>query len=108
MVRQQSTRRAQVSFDATKAEQALISAIVKRGMKKAEEAGRRDIKAMDLSMDITACHANGCPLRLRELLNADDFNFVHDVFGINRHIDRDTGQMMNCFLPRFHAARVAA
>lgn len=98
----------QVSFEVTKAEQALIGAIIKRGMKMAKEAGRRDIKAMDLSMDITACHANGCPLRLQAFLDADDFNFSHDFFGINRHIDRETGQMMNFFLPRFHAAKVSA
>lgn len=53
------------------------------------------------SMDIVATHMNGCPLRLRELLEADDLNFAHDVAGIARHIDRTTGKLTNCFLPRF-------
>ena len=60
-----------------------------------------DYKAMDCDMDITACHANGNPLRLAELLSADDFNFCHDVLGIRRHINRETGQLENCFVPRF-------
>lgn len=52
-------------------------------------------------MDITATHANGCPLKLAELLAADDFNFSHDVAGIYRHLDRTTGKLLDCFLPRF-------
>ena len=35
------------------------------------------------------------------LLNADDFNFAHDIVGIRNHLDRETGRLGNCFLPRF-------
>lgn len=56
---------------------------------------------MDINMDITACHANGCKLDLQRLLDADDTNLMHDIFGINRYIDRKTGKLMNQFLPRF-------
>lgn len=56
---------------------------------------------MDIEMDIDACHNNGCPLKLTDLLNADDQNFAHDVFGIRANIDRTTGKLLNCFLPRF-------
>ncbi len=52
-------------------------------------------------MDITAAHRNGCPLKLDELLKAEDFDFAHDVFGIRRYINRKTGKLENCFLPRF-------
>jgi len=58
---------------------------------------------MDADMDVTACHANGNKLDLAGLLAADDFNFSHDVFGIYRHIDRDTGKLGNCFRPRYSA-----
>ena len=58
---------------------------------------------MSLHMDITAAHVNGCPLRLAEWLEADDFNFAHDIAGIVRHIDRDTGKIGGLFLPRFAA-----
>lgn len=56
---------------------------------------------MDAVMDIDACHNNGCKLKLAELLAADDTNFAHDVFGIRRNIDRKTGTLDNCFLPRY-------
>lgn len=52
-------------------------------------------------MDVIAVHMNGRPLRLEALLAADDFNFAHDVFGIRRHLDRDTGELTQCFVPRF-------
>jgi hypothetical protein len=48
---------------------------------------------VDIEMDLEATHANGCPLRLADLLAADDFNFWHDVSGIARHLDRTTGEL---------------
>jgi hypothetical protein len=51
-------------------------------------------------MDLMATHANGCPLDFAKLAGFDDFNLVHDVSGIQRHIDRDTGTLGGCFLPR--------
>jgi hypothetical protein len=56
-------------------------------------------------MDLTATHSNGCPLRLAELLEATDANLLHDVAGIRRHLNRDTGQLGGCFLPRYSAPR---
>jgi hypothetical protein len=37
-----------------------------------------------------------------KLLDFDEFNFCHDVFGIKRHIDRSNypGHIGGCFLPR--------
>lgn len=40
-------------------------------------------------------------LRLNELLEADEFNFSHDICGIQNNIDRTTKTFMNCFVPRF-------
>jgi len=40
-------------------------------------------------------------LRLEDLLNADDFNFAHDVCGIQRNINRETKKIDNFFVPRF-------
>lgn len=56
---------------------------------------------MDCTMDLDACHNNGCPLKLQELLDADDTNFAHDVFGIRNNISRYSGKLENCFLPRY-------
>lgn len=55
------------------------------------------------TMNLSACHASGNPLRLSDLLQADDFNFAHDIFGIDRHINRATGKLENFFSPRFLA-----
>ncbi len=98
-----ATRPQQASFSCPKADHELISKIVDRGMEMAEKARRTDITKdrMSITMDITACHCSGNPLRLEDFLAADGFNFSHDFFGINRHIDRVTGQMTDCFVPRF-------
>jgi len=54
---------------------------------------------MDIEMDVSACHLM-CPLDLGKLLVIDDFNFVHDVCGISQHINRETGKLEHCFVPR--------
>lgn len=59
---------------------------------------------MSLQMDLHAARA-ASPLDLEKLLDFDDFNFLHDIYGIMRHIDRDTGEMTQCFLPRSHARK---
>lgn len=40
-------------------------------------------------------------LKLDELLNADDGNFVHDVIGIVSNIDRRNPTDFNFFVPRY-------
>lgn len=65
-------------------------------------------KRMDMQMDVTAVHANGNPLRLEELLAADEFNFAHDMSGICNCLDRDTGQLTKGFSPRYSQCDVVA
>jgi hypothetical protein len=91
-----------ISFKVSKDEAKTIRNIVQRAQAMAVEAGIK-YSALDIDMDITATHANGCRLKLSELAAADNFNFAHDVFGIRRHINRETGQLENCFVPRFSA-----
>lgn len=92
-----------ISFSISSRDRELVEQIAERAERmgaKYRPAGERR-KLVDYQMDITATHANGCPLRLRDLLDADDFNFAHDVFGIERHLNRETGALENCFLPRY-------
>lgn len=97
-----------ISFKlASREEVELVSQIAQRAVSLAVKHGVK-YKPMEANMDITACHANGCPLRLSELLTADEFNFSHDIFGIRRHINRTTGQLEDCFLPRFAARKEVA
>lgn len=92
----------QVNFETTIEEDQIIHKIAKRGLELYKGLGvKRDL--MDIEMDITAVHLNDCELQLQKLLDADDFNFAHDVMGIRRHIDRATGKLQNCFLPRCSA-----
>ena len=81
----------EVSFYTTTAESDLILKIVERSMV-------RD--RLSLNMDLSACHANGCALDFEKLLAADDFTFFHDVGGIVKNMNRSTGKLNNCFLPR--------
>lgn len=95
----------EVSFHVTDDDGELIARIVKR----AQDLGLvgRKYSGLTCSMDITATHANGNPLDLPRLFAADDFDFTHDICGIARHLNRDTGQLENCFSPRF-SQRMAA
>lgn len=88
-----------INFDTTKDETTIIIKIAKRASDLAKKHGL-EIEGVDFLMDVSATHASGCPLNLQNLLNADDENFSHDVFGIRRHLDRETGILGDCFLPR--------
>lgn len=89
-----------LKMTATSEDAALIEKIAIRAIALSAANGiKRDL--LSTEMDVTACHLNSVKLRLAALLAADDFNLAHDVFGIERHLDRDTGQLGGCFLPRF-------
>jgi hypothetical protein len=96
----------QIDWKQLKREEArTISKIAQRAVLMAQSHGVR-YEFMDADMDISAAHMSN-PMRLGELLGADDGNFAHDVFGIRRHLNRETGKLEDCFSPRF-SARVAA
>ncbi|MCC2110380.1 MAG: hypothetical protein KDJ40_23540 [Hyphomicrobiales bacterium] len=89
-----------VSFEISDADRALMRDCADR----AETLGviGTDIDArISFEMDMTATHANGCPMDFARLLAADDFNFLHDVYGIARHLKRETGELLDMFRPRF-------
>lgn len=90
----------EISFSVDKFDAGIITAIAHRAAGLAAHAGV-PVTKMHFEMDVTATHANGCPLRLQSLYEADDFNFAHDIWGIYRHLNRETGELMNCFVPRF-------
>ena len=61
------------------------------------------LKAFAVAMDLTACHLHGCPLDLAAMESGSDLDLLHDFVGIARHLDRQTGKLTDCFLPRFAA-----
>lgn len=80
----------------TKEEMLIIADIAK----KAEERGLLMFDRMSLIMDIQVAHEQ-FNLKLEELLNASEFDFAHDIAGIQQNIDRTTKTVGNCFLPRY-------
>lgn len=89
-----------LNFASTPAELDLFLAIVKRAEQMCRERGAEAPDRLIALMDMTVAN-NSCPLRLLDLLQAEPADFAHDVFGIYRHIDRSTGELRDCFLPRF-------
>lgn len=75
----------------------VIAKIVNRALKECPLLGT---DRLTIDMDLTACHANGMPLDLCKLLDAPKADFGHDVYGIRKFLDRETGQLTGCFVPR--------
>jgi hypothetical protein len=89
-----------IKWNCTREETQIAVKIAQRAVTMAKEIGV-EYSQMTALMDIEATHSNGCPLKLQELLDADNPNFAHDVFGIRANINRKTGKLENCFLPRY-------
>lgn len=89
-----------ISFSVTSSERFFIQKIGERAMKM-RGVGGVYVDPLDVELDVIATHSNGNPLQLAKLADADDFQFAHDIFGIARHLNRKTGRLENCFLPRY-------
>lgn len=85
-----------ISWNATSEEISLITGIVDRYINEYHP----DIDRTYLQLDIKATHLNGCELDLAKFLHLPKFDFIHDVCGITKNINRVTGKLDNFFLPR--------
>lgn len=90
----------QVNFEMASADRVLAEAIAERACQVLRARGQSP-DFLSTLMDIIATHANSNPLRLADLLAADDFNLMHDVSGIAAHLNRQTGRLEGFFVPRF-------
>lgn len=97
-----------MNFNANRHDFDLIIKICERLEAFAEQEFSAIDPRMARVMDLTACHMNGCTLRLQQLLDAKLGDFIHDVMGITRHINRETGQLEDGFLPRYAARQAVA
>lgn len=59
------------------------------------------LSVMEIIMDLSVVHNHDCGLDLAQFSAADDFNLLHDVVGIHNHLNRKTGKLEDCFVPRF-------
>lgn len=59
---------------------------------------------LEASMDLEAAH-HACPLQLREMVDAlqtaHKGDVVHDLLGIRRHLNRESGKLEGFFTPRY-------
>jgi hypothetical protein len=85
-----------INFSVSAEDKALIHKIVDRAFDLIPKVDKPQV-----AISLAVCHANGCPLRLADLAEADDFNLIHDVSGIGNCISRSTGKIDGLFRPRF-------
>jgi hypothetical protein len=89
-----------LSWGISRAEAVLIERIVDRYVTEVPETTIEDQQT--ITMDLIACHKNAVPLNLERMADWKRFfDIAHDIHGINRHLDRRTGKLLNCFVPRF-------
>lgn len=88
-----------ISFKVIPEDSTLIHQITDRAMTKTWFSNLYK-QGLDLIMDLSATHENGCRLNLQKLLDAPDFDFFHDIRGIHHCLNRETGELADFFLPR--------
>lgn len=71
--------------------------------KRADQMGLLFSDRLSLIMDLEVAD-NEFNLRLEELLKTDEFNFGHDVVGIQQNMDRTNRKVVNHFVPRYATA----
>lgn len=90
-----------VKFTTTAQEFDLIERVCARYESLALEHGFKPYDdRMSRVMDLSAVHSNGNPMDFEKLLAAPEFDFIHDIDGIMRHLDRRTGALQGFFSPR--------
>lgn len=89
-----------VCFTVPKAERKDFRSVLKRA-RQLFRARKVPVDMTTLEMDLAATHNHICRLDFARRAAADDFNFLHDLFGITDCIDRELVAFVNHFLPRF-------
>lgn len=87
----------QINWNASEEERKLIRKVIDRVDR--HKPLNQD-QRLNITMTLTACHLNGCPLDFEKLLSCDTFTLFHDIVGIEDHINIETGLIERCFLPR--------
>ncbi|MGL4484933.1 MAG: DUF6874 family protein [Anaerovoracaceae bacterium] len=66
-------------------------------VKRADSMGLLLDDKIALTIDLEFCGK----LKYKELFEADDFNFAHDICGIQNNMDRENKCLSKHFVPRF-------
>lgn len=81
-----------------------VQRIIERAREMFARFGHR-LDVLSLRMDLAAVNAV-IPLDFMKLANFDNFNLSHDIGGILKHMNRETGDLEDCFVPRCAATQV--
>lgn len=92
-----------VNFDCSKQDMDLIVKIVERFNEHRTSLKLEPLDVTTTKMNLVACHCNGCPLKLEDMLNGNTFSIAHDVLGIAQNLSTKTGEIKGSFRPRFAA-----
>jgi hypothetical protein len=78
-----------------------IMAIMDRAWPVLEEAGWDKGAHPMVTLKLMVCHQAICPLRLDAMLEGDMLDLIHDVAGINRHLNLRQRRLEDAFTPRY-------
>ena len=92
---------ATLNFDCSIQDMQLIGQIMQRAMEYHKDHTSLNADHMLVAVDITALHCNGTPLKLLQFLMCDKTDFIAEFTGIQKHIDRATGQLRGEWRPMF-------
>lgn len=67
---------------------------------------RRKIAVLMMADELLTVHRDIIKLRLDDMLTGSDFDLIHDVAGIHRHLEhgKQRAHLTECFLPRYAVA----
>ena len=68
--------------------------------KRADELGILAVDRLTLKMDLENVNKK-IKMNFKELLKSEDIDFIHDIYNIQLFMDRETGELINDFIPRF-------
>lgn len=76
-----------------------IEKIVRKA-KRVIEKWRGKIDLLKLRADLIKAYSHNERIDLETLYTFDEFNFLHDIIGIMRHLNQKTGKFKDHFVPR--------
>jgi hypothetical protein len=81
----------------------LVVAIAFKATKIAKRVFKHNVNPAAVAEVLAVVHLNDTKLRLQDMLNGRDFDLCHDISGMCKNLDQNTGCLENCFRPRFAA-----
>lgn len=75
--------------------------VLARTAHRVAKAQKFDYSVLEASMDLRCWHAK-MPLDLDAMIaDYEKADVLHDLFGIRRFLNRETGELGGCFVPRY-------